>query len=191
MDPGDEPENGHHDDVVVNESPSLQSPEAKPRRKASRKSQRPSKKKSGDTQEDTTDAFLAGLVQGMKKAVADDNRSNEENRPAVEKIKMLDTIYGVLINKKHQQGLMDNDVLTAIRMWLEPLPDRSLPNSKVRKGMLDALMHMKVDVDHLSESSVGKIVNFYSFNPQEDKDVRKLAKSLVQKWTKLVLADED
>eukprot|EP00866_Antonospora_locustae_P000149 jgi/Antlo1/149/1814 len=130
------------------------------------------------------------LVEKMRAAAAVDNKNNEEQRPAIEKMALLDGLYGKLINRKYQSALMENGVLAAIRAWLEPLPDRSLPNIKIKKSMLEALMHMKVDTWHLESSQVGKIVNFYSLNPREDKDIRKLARALVQKWTKLVLSEE-
>lgn len=151
---------------------------------------RPRGKKAGKTDDEDVGPQAQSLVEQMRTAVAIDNKNNEDQKPAVEKMALLDGLYGKLINRKYQSALMESGVLAAIRAWLEPLPDRSLPNIKIRRSMLEALMHMKVDAWHLESSQVGKIVNFYSLNPREDKDIRKLARALVQKWTKLVLSEE-
>ncbi|KAL0265565.1 UNVERIFIED_CONTAM: hypothetical protein PYX00_011277 [Menopon gallinae] len=146
-----------------------------PKRKKSRV--RPQSKKAGKKAEDLGPHAQA-LVAQMRDAVASDNKNNKSQKPAVEKMALLDSLYGKLINRKYQSALMDCGVLAAIRTWLEPLPDRSLPNIKIRRSMLEVLTHMKVDAAHLESSQVGKIVNFYSLNPREDRDVRKLARAL-------------
>lgn len=170
------PESGHEEDRG--------SPERK------RGPRNPQGKRARKEAEEDLGPHALSLVEKMKAAVACDNKSNKEQRPAVEKVTLLDSFYGKLINRKYQDALMDSGVLAAIRMWLEPLPDRSLPNIKIRRCMLEALMHMKVGVAHLEDSRVGEIVNFYSRSPREDKETRKLARALIQKWTKLVLLEE-
>lgn len=151
---------------------------------------RPRGKKVEKAADEDVSLQAKSLVERMREAVAIDNKDNKDQKPAVEKMALLDGLYGKLINRKYRTALIENGVLAAIRAWLEPLPDRSLPNIKIKRSMLEALMHMKVDAWHLESSQVGKIVNFYSLNPREDKDIRKLARALVQKWTKLVLSEE-
>lgn len=150
----------------------------------------PRERKNKKLGNDELDVYLSSIVEKMRKANLEDRNSNKEQRPATEKLSLVEDLYRKLINRDYQKELLEKDVLSVIRTWLEPLPDRSLPNIEIRRGMLEALMHMKVDVAHLRQSGVGKIVNFYSFNPKEEKAVRKLAKNLVQKWTKLVLSSE-
>lgn len=44
-----------------------------------------------------------------------------------------------LDSKRIQDNILDNQLLDAIRVWLEPLPDRSLPSLDIQSQMLDAL----------------------------------------------------
>lgn len=123
------------------------------------------------------------LRKRMRDILEKDNRSNREGRPAVEKMRHVDDVCNMLISRVYQECLLDEGILGEVKGWLEPLPDRSMPNVKVRKRLLDALKNMRIHKEHLISSGVGKIVYFYSINYKETKEIRNMAKQLVQKWT--------
>lgn len=43
------------------------------------------------------------------------------------------------ISKRAQDAILDNQLLDMVRLWLEPLPDRSLPSLDIQNELLDAL----------------------------------------------------
>lgn len=131
------------------------------------------------------------LQKRMRDILEKDNRNNREGRPAIEKITHVDEISSLLMNRTMQECLLDEGILSEVRGWLEPLPDRSMPNVRVKKRLLDALRNMRVHKEHLLSSGVGKIVYFYTKNRQETKEVRDLAKQLVQKWTNEIFKPEE
>lgn len=108
--------------------------------------------------------MMATLRDRMKDAAYNDIAANEDKRPAIAKLKMLNTVTAALtkyVSNKcecseyigfmitlffflpfrtnlHEQFL-ENQILEAIKLWLEPLPDGSLPSLDIQNDMLDIL----------------------------------------------------
>lgn len=86
-----------------------------------------------------------------------------------------------------QDLILDNGLLDTIRLWLEPLPDRSLPSLDIQVAMLDILDRLPISGEHLRESGVGKIVYFYTKSPRIEQHIKRKADQLVAKWSRLVI----
>ena len=84
-------------------------------------------------------------------------------------------------------AILDNGLLDVIRLWLEPLPDRSLPSLDIQSEMLGVLDKLPISGDHLRESGVGKIVYFYSKSPRIEPAMKRKADQLVAKWSRMVI----
>jgi hypothetical protein len=52
---------------------------------------------------------------------------------------MISFLFFGISRKDMQEVMMDNDSLSVIKLWLEPLPDGSLPTMEIRKKLLDVL----------------------------------------------------
>lgn len=130
------------------------------------------------------------LVRQLEVAATADIALNKEGKPALEKLLLLDTVYGKLVNKKLHQELLDAHLLSALRTWLEPLADNSFPPDEVKKAVLDILSYLQPDPEHLVESGIGKIVLFYSKNPYEKKGIQRQARALVLKWIEIAKETE-
>lgn len=87
--------------------------------------------------------------------------------------------------------LLDCGVLTAVKLWLEPLPNRSLPAAHLRKTLLELLRTLPIETDHLRESQIGRIVMFFARRPQETPAVQRLAKDLISRWSRPIMGDYD
>lgn len=131
------------------------------------------------------------ILLDLERAWEEDQRLNEEGRPAVEKLHLMESVYSRLLKKKNEQELLDAGVLRLLRMWLEPLPDKSLPHEEIKKSVLEILLHLAPEVEHLQESGIGRIVFFYSKNPYEKKQIRRVAKQLVLKWIETATEEEE
>ncbi|KAI9018612.1 hypothetical protein CLU79DRAFT_805146 [Phycomyces nitens] len=145
------------------------------------------KKVDEDDLERSMDEELANMRDAMKSAAEYDAVSNGQRKPAVAKLKMLSQVTNMLTNKHLQDSILDNQLLDSIRLWLEPLPDRSLPSLDIQTEMLDILEKLPIGSDHLRESGVGKIVYFYTKSPRVEMRIRRKADQLVAKWSRLVI----
>jgi transcription factor SPN1 len=74
---------------------------------------------------------------------------------------------------------LDNNLLEAVRMWLEPLPDRSLPSLNIQKAMFPLLERMYIDSTSLKMSGLGKLVLFYTRCERVDKTIARIADRLI------------
>ncbi|EPR79726.1 IWS1 transcription elongation factor [Spraguea lophii 42_110] len=126
------------------------------------------------------------VIDRMKYLLEEDIKLNKEKKAALNRINNLDEIMTDLNYKPFYDTLLKNGILNHLKMWLEPLPDNSLPNHRIKKEILGLLYRMPVRREHLLQSDVGKIINFYSKNLFESKDIRHLAKDLVKKWTMML-----
>lgn len=78
-----------------------------------------------------------------------------------------------------QQSILDNNLLEGVRRWLEPLPDKSLPNGIIQKALIPKLVDMDIDSITLKMSGLGKIMLFYSRCARVDLALRRTADKLI------------
>ncbi|RLN54542.1 hypothetical protein BBJ28_00020121, partial [Nothophytophthora sp. Chile5] len=127
------------------------------------------------------------VLYRMDKAYADDLASIAERRPALEKIKFLESALHILRKVQFQPMLLDFDLLTQIvKKWIQPMEDGSLPNVGVRTKMLDMISKMPVFKEHLKRSGLGKVVMILMKHPEETRENKELCRNLVERWSRSV-----
>nr|ABR16991.1 unknown [Picea sitchensis] len=103
---------------------------------------------------------------------------------------MLPVLTAVLSKRQLQQEFLDRGVLSVLKNWLEPLPDKCLPNTNVRTAVLKILTDLPIDVEQydrreqLKKSGLGKVIMFLSKSDEETTSNKKLARDLVDKWSR-------
>ncbi|KAM0677203.1 Transcription factor iws1 [Binucleata daphniae] len=148
-------------------------------------------KKINDDNEMRNEKALA-VKNKMIAFLEQDYESNKNNKPALQRLKHLDELEKQLKNNALQTNLLENGILDVIKQYLEPLPDNTLPNIKIKKIMLEVLAYLPIKRKHIINSNgIGKIVNFYGKNVRESDDIRSMATNLVKKWTYFFVKDED
>ncbi|XP_068635681.1 protein IWS1 homolog 1-like [Aristolochia californica] len=130
------------------------------------------------------------LMAELEVTAEEDAELNRQSKPAINKLKKLPLLIEVLSKKQLQQEFLDHGVLTLLKNWLEPLPDGSLPNINIRTAILQILSDFPIDLeqydrrDQLKKSGLGKVIMFLSRSDEETTSNRKLAKELVDKWSR-------
>ena len=133
------------------------------------------------------DEFIIQVVNAMRVAAADDIEANSERKPAKAKLKLLPKVLALLEKSYMHDQLLENEMLTSIRIWLEPLPDGSLPAISIRKPLLSILSKLPIDSDLVRESRIGRVVMFYYKCDRELPDLRKMAADLIGQWSRPIL----
>ncbi|KAI1285934.1 Protein IWS1 -like protein [Halotydeus destructor] len=134
-----------------------------------------------------SDDVIAELIGQMKQAADEDFEFNRDRKPALCKIKLLPRIESALKKIDLREAFLDAGILGVITDWLTPLPDRSLPNIKVRETMLSVLHTFNVsDSERLKASGIGKAVMYLSKHPKESKENKTRAKNLISKWARFI-----
>lgn len=134
--------------------------------------------------------FVEQFMAKLDVAAETDADLNRASKPAIEKLKTLPELWTVLQKRQLQMEFLDRGVLSSLKNWLEPLPDGSLPNMNIRTTLLKLLTDLPIDVElferreQLKKSGLGKVVMFLSRLPEETPANKKLARDLVDKWSR-------
>lgn len=130
------------------------------------------------------------LMAELEVVAEEDAVLNTQGKPAINKLRKLPLLTEALSKKQLQHEFLDHGVLTLLKNWLEPLPDGSLPNINIREAILRILTDFPIDLDQydrreqLKKSGLGKVIMFLSRSDEETTSNRKLAKDLVDKWSR-------
>lgn len=123
----------------------------------------------------------------MDQAAEQDYNAIANSMPATHKLGLLPAVEAILSKSNLHEAVLDNFILIAMRRWLEPLPDRSLPAYSIQRVLLSALQKLPVTKESLAESGIGKIVMFYRNSPRVEPSIRKIADSLWVEWSRPIL----
>ncbi|GAU25772.1 hypothetical protein TSUD_222290 [Trifolium subterraneum] len=113
--------------------------------------------------------LVENVMAELEVTAEEDAELNRNNKPAINKLRKLPLLTEVLSKKQLQLEFLDHGVLTLLKNWLEPLPDGSLPNINIRTAILKIL---------------NDVIMFLSRSDEEINVNRKLAKELVDKWSR-------
>ncbi|KAG9154656.1 hypothetical protein Leryth_021153, partial [Lithospermum erythrorhizon] len=148
------------------------------------------KKKKNEKSAAEISLLVENVMAQLEVVAEDDAELNRQNKPAINKLKKLPLLTDVLSKKQLQLEFLDHGVLTLLKNWLEPLPDGSLPNINIRAAILRILNDFPIDLEQfdrreqLKKSGLGKVIMFLSKSDEETSSNRKLAKELVDKWSR-------
>lgn len=129
----------------------------------------------------------------MERACEADNTAREAGQPAVEKTKLLPEVVSMLGRNNAQEAVLDPDsgFLRAVRYFLEPLNDGSLPAYGVQRQIFDHLASLPIEKDALLGSGLGKVVFFYTKSKKPQGSIKRVAEKLVGDWSRPILKRTD
>jgi len=136
------------------------------------------------------------VQERMEEAVEDDDKAaaSDPPRPALSKVAMLPEVEAILRKKHYHEVMIDHGMLSTIARWLRPMPDGSLVSTPVRKALLLALTRFDIDetvLGSLRSSGLGKYVKLLTLHKKEVLENRKMALSLVEKWSRPIFQTSD
>lgn len=98
----------------------------------------------------------------------EDRLALQQGRPGLSKMAHLQEVLDLLRSKHLQGALVDNgQLLGLIKLWIQPLPDKSLPLYSVRTPLIEYLVSARVEVHRLKESGIGAVIQKLKKHPNE------------------------
>ncbi|PFH53170.1 hypothetical protein AMATHDRAFT_73710 [Amanita thiersii Skay4041] len=153
-----------------------------------KKTTRRKKKTNDEVLDSFADHEVARLREAMNAAAEEDINANHDKQPAVAKLKLLPEAMDTLRKASLAQSIIDNNLLDAVRRWLEPLPDRSLPALNIQRELFGVVRKMEfIDSAVLKESGLGRIVLFYTKCKRVTPDIGRIANDLVMTWARPIV----
>ncbi|KAK1826893.1 transcription factor iws-1 [Podospora conica] len=143
--------------------------------------------------EDEIDGQIANLKVAMEKACEHDNEAREKGQAAVEKLKLLPQVTALLNRSAIQDSVLDPETnfLQAVKYFLEPLNDGSLPAYNIQRDIFTALAKLPINKDTLLSSGIGKVVLFYTRSKRPEIAIKRIAERLLGEWSRPILKRTD
>lgn len=128
------------------------------------------------------------FLSKMERAAEEDDLAIRERRPATRKLAMLPEVLDMLARRDMMRLLLDFEVLTICKRWIQPLPNGSLGNVTVRQQLLDAISKMTGDQgvtpNDLKRSEFGKVVMTLYMHKSETPAMKRQHKKLIEQWSR-------
>jgi transcription factor SPN1 len=121
----------------------------------------------------------------MQAAAESDEQALAERKPGLKKLQMLNEVVDMMKKRDYVPFLIDADLLSVVRRWIQPLPNGHLGNVTVRKRLLETVASMPgIDRNALKRSELGKTVMALYKHPMESPDMKRQTRELIEQWSR-------
>ncbi|EAW07606.1 transcription factor SPN1 [Aspergillus clavatus NRRL 1] len=151
------------------------------------------RKADGIDLEQMADAEIEDMRKRMTHAAQLDAINRREGRPAMHKLKMLPEVVSLLNRNQYVNSLVDPEInlLEAVKFFLEPLDDGSLPAYNIQRDLMTALGKLPINKEALIASGIGKVIVFYTKSKRPEAGIKRMAERLLAEWTRPILQRSD
>jgi transcription factor SPN1 len=139
------------------------------------------------------DQEIEEMRKRMTDAAKNDTDARDRGEPAMHKLKLLPEVVALLNRNTLKNQIVDPELnlLEAVRFFLEPLNDGSLPAYNIQRELFSALAKLPINKDTLVASGIGKVVVFYTKSNRPETSIKRQAERLVADWTRPILKRTD
>ncbi|KAK1900416.1 Protein IWS1 like [Dissostichus eleginoides] len=131
------------------------------------------------------DDVVSAMISKMNEAAEEDRTLNALKKPALKKLTLLPHVILHLRKQDLKETFIDSGVMSAIKEWISPLPDKSLPALRIRGELLRILQELpSVSQETLKHSGIGRSVMFLYKHPKESRANKDLALKLINEWSR-------
>ena len=139
------------------------------------------------------DAEIEEMRKRMTEAAQADAEAVKNGQPASQKLKLLPEVLALLNRNTYQSALMDpeTNLLEAVRFFLEPLADGSLPAYNIQRELFAVLAKLPMTKETLISSGIGKVIFFYRRSKRPEPSIKRQATKLMEDWSRPILQRSD
>lgn len=128
------------------------------------------------------------FLRAMEAAADADDESIKNKKPGLKKLAMLSQVMDVLAKRNMVRVLLDLDLLSLCKRWIQPLPNGTLGNVTLRRRIIESIATMSgengVNGDDLKKSGFGKVVMTLYMHKSETPEMKKMLKSIIEQWSR-------
>ncbi|ETN44641.1 uncharacterized protein HMPREF1541_10311 [Cyphellophora europaea CBS 101466] len=143
--------------------------------------------------ESMADQEIEDMRNRMTKAAEEDGELVRQGLPASQKLKMLPQVVALLNRNQYTQAILDPEMnlLEAVRFFLEPLTDGSLPAYNIQRELFASLAKLPMTKEALISSGIGKVIVFYRKSKRTEPVIKRQATKLMEEWSRPLLQRSD
>jgi transcription factor SPN1 len=143
------------------------------------------KKKRDQKKFDEIEEEVKEFIRRMERVAEDDLEAIKERRPALAKLSMLPQVVDMLAKRDMIRVMLDHDILSVCKIWIQPLPNGSLGNVTVRQELIQAIRKVQeINTDDLKRSEIGKVIMTLFMHPSETPALKREMKALIEQWSR-------
>ena len=133
------------------------------------------------------------MRQRMVAAAQADNEARSAGYAAMQKLKLLPEVVALLNRNTLSHALVDPEanLIEAVRFFLEPLSDGSLPAYNIQRDLFICLAKLPVTLETLTASGIGKVTLFYTKSKRPETSIKRMAEKLLGEWSRPILKRSD
>ncbi len=139
------------------------------------------------------DQEIDEMRKRMTAAAEADADAVSKGLPASAKLRMLPEVLALMNRNTYVQALVDpeTNLLEAVRFFLEPLGDGSLPAYNIQRDLFAALAKLPMNKETLIASGIGKVIAFYKKSKRPEPAIKRQATKLMEEWSRPILQRSD
>jgi transcription factor SPN1 len=142
------------------------------------------KKKTKELTETQKGEIAHELLHKMDKSFHDDRLAYEQQLPAIQKLKLLPNVKKVLLMKQLQMTLLDYDLLSVLKSWIEPIDKTALVGLTIRVAIYDLLSILPCQTEHIRRSGIGKTLVSLLKHKMETSENKQKLREIIEKWSR-------
>jgi len=131
---------------------------------------------------------IQDFISKMEDAADADAVSLRKRSPGVARLRMLDETIIFLGKRENWKFLLEEGVLKSCGRWVRPLPNGSLGNVTLRRGVIKAIAGMTgeqgINSEDLKKSQFGRILMSLYMHRSETPEMKRMHKILIEKWSR-------
>ena len=137
---------------------------------------------------DVTDAKkgeIAGdILSTMNQAAEEDKDLYHQGVPAVKKLQMLSRVERAVTTKSLQGTLLEYDLLSVLKSWIEPMSKTVLAGLTIRNAVYDILKKLPCTTEQLKRSQIGKTLMVMVKHKNETSENKRKIREIIDKWSR-------
>ena len=133
------------------------------------------------------EADVKFLLEKMATALELDIISNQDKKPAIKRLRMLDDIDNALMKDDYHETFTNMNGSYVLSQWLMPLPDGSYPNAKIVHTILRCINRLNIRKDEIGEKEYHELESYVEMykagsGGASHKDCQSLARNILNSW---------
>lgn len=128
------------------------------------------------------------FVKKMEEAADADDATFKTKRPGLKKLAMLQEVSDMLSKKDMIRVLLDLDLLTKCKRWIQPLSNGTLGNVTLRRRIVECTISMTgedgINATDLKRSGYGKVIMALYTHKSETPEMKKMLRGAIEQWSR-------